>query len=130
MPLVRVEIVKGRSREYKKAILDGIHAAVVEAFRVPDGDRMQRLYELAPEDFEYRSIYGDQFTQVEITCFAGRSHDAKKALYAAIVRNLEKDPGIPRKDVVIVLREGPRENWGIRGGQSAADVDLGFKIEV
>ncbi|MFH0899639.1 MAG: tautomerase family protein [Pseudomonadota bacterium] len=130
MPLVRIEILKGRSTEYKRAILDGIHAAIVEAFRVPDEDRMQRIYELAPEDFEYRKIYGDQLTLIEITAFVGRSTAAKKALYAAIVRNLGLAPGIPKKDVVIFLREGPRENWGIRGGQSAADVDLGFEVEV
>ncbi len=35
MPLVRVEITKGKSREYKQALLDGIHAALVEAFKFP-----------------------------------------------------------------------------------------------
>jgi hypothetical protein len=38
--------------------------------------------------------------------------------------------GIPRDHVMIVLHEVPRENWGIRGGQAACDVDLGFKVGV
>jgi hypothetical protein len=29
-----------------------------------------------------------------------------------------------------MLHESPKENWGIRGGQAASDVDLGFKVEV
>lgn len=31
---------------------------------------------------------------------------------------------------MIVLHEVPSENWGIRGGQAACDVSLGFKIDV
>jgi hypothetical protein len=30
----------------------------------------------------------------------------------------------------IILREIPKENWGIRGGQAGCDIELGFKIEV
>jgi hypothetical protein len=29
-----------------------------------------------------------------------------------------------------VLNEVPLENWGIRGGQPASEVDLGFKVNV
>jgi phenylpyruvate tautomerase PptA (4-oxalocrotonate tautomerase family) len=38
--------------------------------------------------------------------------------------------GVDPRDVLIVLNEIPLENWGIRGGQSAADVDLGFALDV
>jgi hypothetical protein len=34
------------------------------------------------------------------------------------------------KDVFIVLQEVPVENWGLRGGIAATDIDFGFKIEV
>ena len=47
----------------------------------------------------------------------------------AIVRNLAA-LGIPKDHVKILLREIPKENWGIRGGQAAVDIDIGFKIEV
>jgi len=29
-----------------------------------------------------------------------------------------------------MVNDLPMENWGIRGGQAACDVDLGFKIDV
>jgi hypothetical protein len=32
--------------------------------------------------------------------------------------------------VSVSLRESPTENWGIRGGQAACDVDLGFNVKV
>lgn len=48
MPLVKVEIFKGKTPEYKKTLLDCIHKALVDAFSIPDDDRIQRLYELDP----------------------------------------------------------------------------------
>ena len=58
-----------------------------------------------------------------------RSLDAKRNLYMAIVKNLEPF-GIPKNHVKILLREIPKENWGIRGGQAGCDVELGFKVDV
>jgi phenylpyruvate tautomerase PptA (4-oxalocrotonate tautomerase family) len=62
--------------------------------------------------------------------FPGRSDAAKKALFASIVRRLQSAPGIVPEKVLVVLHEPPLVNWGIRGGQSAAAVDVGFKIDV
>jgi phenylpyruvate tautomerase PptA (4-oxalocrotonate tautomerase family) len=68
-------------------------------------------------------------TLVSVDCFAGRSVEAKRRLYGEIVDRLEP-LGIPRDHVSITLRESPTENWGIRGGQAACDVDLGFNVKV
>ena len=129
MPLVRIEITTGKSQAYKAAMLDGIHNALVEAIKIPDSDRRQRLYELDELHFE-RTGRSDQYMIIEITMFKGRSFEAKKALYAAIVRNLEADPGIPGGEISIVIHEPPLENWGIRGGKPASELDLGFNIKV
>ncbi len=61
--------------------------------------------------------------------FAGRSPYAKKRIYREIVKGLG-DLGVYPMDVFIVLYEPPKENWGIRGGIPASEVDLGFKVEV
>jgi phenylpyruvate tautomerase PptA (4-oxalocrotonate tautomerase family) len=129
MPLVKIEIASGKPAKYKKALLDGIHNALVEAIRIPDSDRRQRLYELDDFHFEHTER-SDAYTIIEITMFKGRSFEAKKALYSAIVRNLEANPGIPGSEVIIVIHEPPLENWGIRGGKPANEVDLGFNINV
>ncbi len=33
-------------------------------------------------------------------------------------------------DVLVVIHEPPLENWGVRGGQAASDLQLGFKLDV
>jgi Uncharacterized protein, 4-oxalocrotonate tautomerase homolog len=129
-PLVKVEIVKGKSDEHKKAVLDGVHDALVQAVKIPDYDRLQRIYELDKANFEYPETKTDNVTLIEITMFQGRSIDAKRALYKAITYNLAQNPGIDGEDITIVLYESSLENWGIKGGKPASDVDLGFEIKV
>jgi phenylpyruvate tautomerase PptA (4-oxalocrotonate tautomerase family) len=46
MPLVRIEILKGRSADEKQRLLDAVNAALVEGFGIPDDDRTQRIVEL------------------------------------------------------------------------------------
>jgi phenylpyruvate tautomerase PptA (4-oxalocrotonate tautomerase family) len=128
MPIVHIHVAAGRSPAEKKAILDGVHAALVEAFRIPDHDRNQILHQHAPEDFESR--HGPGFTLVEATVFPGRTPEAKSRLFASIVRNLERAPGIDPAKVMIVLHEPSLECWGIRGGKAASQVSVGFKLDV
>jgi 4-oxalocrotonate tautomerase family enzyme len=129
MPLVKIEIEKGYSPEYKKAILNGIHQALVETIKIPDHDRRQRLYELDTDNFEH-SGRGSHYTIIEITMFKGRSDEAKKSLFRRIVDLLEANPGIPGNDITIIINDPPLENWGIRGGYPASECDLGFNIKV
>ena len=57
------------------------------------------------------------------------ARQAKRRLYQALVRNLG-ELGVAPADVFVVLHEPPMDNWGIRGGQMASEVDLGFEVGV
>ena len=129
MPLVRLEVRQGRSATQKQALLDAAHAALVEALGIPDHDRMQRIVEHARDDLELPPGSSDDFVLVEVTMFAGRSRQAKRLLYQALVRNFGM-LGVAPANVLVVLQEPPMENWGIRGGQMASEVDLGFEVQV
>jgi phenylpyruvate tautomerase PptA (4-oxalocrotonate tautomerase family) len=129
MPLIRVEIREGWSRAEKARLLDAIHAAAVEALKIPEEDRTQILTEHPADAFELPPGKGDRFTLIQVTMFAGRSLDAKRRLYRAVVRNLGR-LGVPPSDVLIVLHEVALEHWGIRGGSPASEVDLGFEVGV
>jgi phenylpyruvate tautomerase PptA (4-oxalocrotonate tautomerase family) len=127
MPIVHVHLRAGRTAAQKKAILDGLHAAFVEALKIQPDDRNQLVHELPAENFESR--YGPDAVFVEANLFQGRSADAKRHLYRLAVDNLER-AGVRRDAILIVLHDPPLENWGIRGGQCAADVKLGYEIKV
>ena len=130
MPVVRIEIYKGFSEEYKKAILTGVHEALVFSFKIPEDYRNQILYEHYETNFQRSVKKTKQFTIVEVTAFKGRTREAKRELYTRIIQNLKMNPGIEPSDILITINEPELVNWGVAGGKCADEVDLGFKIDV
>jgi len=131
MPSVVIEIRRNATPDEEVALMDAVHAALRETFKILPHDRTVRLVAHPPHRFACPPdrAHPELFTHVSIDAFAGRSVDAKRALYRTIVANLGR-LGIPADHVKILLRELPRENWGIRGGQAACDIDLGYKIDI
>ena len=129
MPLVKIETRKSWNASQKKEIMEAIHSSMREALKIPENDRNIRCHELHPDDFQVPPGKTENHILVEISMFIGRSLQAKKELYRGIVSNLGK-LGVLGSDVFIVLHEIPLENWGIRGGIPASEVDLGFKVGV
>jgi len=128
MPSTLISVRKRWPLDKRRAIIDAVHQALVDGLLIPQADRTLRLQEFEPEDFTVARGKSENFTLIEIDIFAGRSLNAKRRLYKCVVENLAA-LGIRAKDVKVVLREIPRENWGISGGVPATDVDLGFKID-
>ena len=131
MPSTLIEVRRQLTQAQEIAIMDAVHFALYEAFKIPVDDKFVRLIVHEPHRLVCPPdrTQPDLYTHVSIDAFAGRSLNAKRMLYKAIVNNLAV-LGIPADHVKIVLREVPKENWGIRGGQAACDVELGFKIDV
>lgn len=131
MPHVLVEVRRQWSVAEEIAIIDAVHEALVAAFRIPSGDKHIRLVAHEPHRFAHPPSleHPEYLTLVHIDCFEGRSLDAKRQLYKEIVDRLTP-LGIPVDHVSITVRDIPASNWGIRGGQAACDVDLGFDVEV
>ena len=111
------------------AVIEAVQSALRVALHLPEWDRTLRLIEHAPDHFAVPPGRGPRYTLVEVTMFSSRSLVAKRALYQAIVRNLGA-LDVPAEDVKITLIEVPPENWGVRGGHPASEVELGFKIDV
>lgn len=131
MPTVLIEVRKKYSPEQEVALMDAVHNALREAFKILPDDNITRLIAHEPHRFTCPSKceHPELFTHISIDCFIGRSLEAKRDLYRAIVKNLV-EIGIPGDHIKILLREASKENWGIRGGQAACDVEFDFKIEI
>ncbi len=128
MPLTRVALRRGKSAEYKRAILDGIYAAMRESFSVPEDDRFMLIDEYDDENIQYSYnypgiVHSDDLLIIQLTVNNTRTVEQKKALYAAIVEKLTKNPGVRQEDVLINLVEVAKENWsfGIGVAQYAED---------
>jgi phenylpyruvate tautomerase PptA (4-oxalocrotonate tautomerase family) len=110
-------------------VIEAVQSALREALKIPEADRTLRLIEHLPSHFAVPPGRGEKFTLIEITMFSGRSMAAKRLLYRAIVRNLAA-LDVPPLDIKITLIDVPPENWGLRGGMPASEIELGFKIDV
>ena len=129
MPLARIEVRKNRPAEEAAAIMEAVYQAQREALKVPEGDRQIRYVEHKPAYFSVPPGKTENYTLVEITLFPGRSLEAKRNLYKSIVKRFGA-LGIAPSDIFIVLYEPPLDNWGLRGGMPASEVDLGFNLNV
>ena len=129
MPDILVE-VKGSWLDGKQtAFLEAVHRAVVQTLKTPDDEPLARLIEHPANSYLTPHSAGERFTRIEIVLFRGRSLEAKRELYRAMVQNL-RPFDIPPEDVKVVLVETTSENVGFRGGQAACDVDLGYALQV
>jgi phenylpyruvate tautomerase PptA (4-oxalocrotonate tautomerase family) len=129
MPLARIEVRKNRPAEEVAALMEAVYQAQREALKVPQGDRQIRYIEHKPDYFAVPPGKTENYTLVEFVLFPGRTLDAKRHLYKSIVRRFGA-LGIAPSDIFIVVYEPPLDNWGIRGGLPASEVDLGFDLNV
>lgn len=102
-------------------LIDAVQAALTEALGVPDWNRdiVVDAYDSA-----HRAVptgHSERFTRIEIALPPVGSFDAKRALYAALVEQLEK-AGVPALEIKIVVYEVPSENWGLRGGIPGSEI--------
>ena len=128
MPVTTIEVRRRCTRDEEVAIIDAVHAALVESLKIPDSDKTIRFIVHEPHRFSVDPEKGERFTLISIDLFAGRSLQAKKRLYSAMIRNLAK-LDIPSDHVKVLLREVALENFGIRG-VPASEIELGFEIKV
>jgi 4-oxalocrotonate tautomerase len=121
MPLVRIDLRRGKSAAYKKAICEGVYRALRETFTVPEEDRFMVVTEHDDDDFIYSRTYfnierSDDFVMIQLTVSNTRTVEQKKALYAWIVALLAENPGLRPQDVFINLHEVATANWSFGNG--------------
>jgi len=123
MPLVRISLRQGTTVEFRKAIGDGVHRAMVEALAVPSDDHFQVLTEHPPEGLVYDQQYlgvprSDRVVFVQITLSTGRKPQQKRLFYKRMSEILAESPGLRPQDLLINLVEVSWENWSFGNGEA------------
>lgn len=127
--MARVEVCWRSTPDERCRIGSAVHAALVEALRVPADDPTVIVIERDPDGVVAPSKVSSRYTIVSVTMFSGRTLTAKRRLYASLVRRLTAC-GVPTSDVLTVLEELPMENWGVDGGIPASETNVGFEVDV
>ena len=123
MPLVRISLREGKSEQYRTAVADGVHRAMVEGAAVAEQDRFQIITEHPPSGLIYDPTYlGIQRTNdivmVQITLSTGRKLAQKRQLFKRMAEILAENPGLRPQDLMINLVEVAWENWSFGNGEA------------
>jgi 4-oxalocrotonate tautomerase len=121
MPLVRIDLVRGKSASFRKQVGEIVYDAMCETINVPAYDKFQVITEHAADEINVAESYlGNTYTRdivlIQITLNAGRTVEMKKALFKRIADDLHELLNVRHEDVVINLVEVAKENWSFGGG--------------
>jgi 4-oxalocrotonate tautomerase len=97
MPLVRIDVLRGRPQHELTAIGSCVHQAMVADLGVPERDHFQIITEHDPG----RLLF-----------------EAKQAFYAGLCGRLADTVGLRREDLAVVLVENGREDWSFGRGDA------------
>jgi phenylpyruvate tautomerase PptA (4-oxalocrotonate tautomerase family) len=122
MPLVRIDVVKGRSEAEIKALLHAVHRAVLKAFGVPIRDRYQIVTEhprshMVIEDTGLAIERSDKLVVVQVIT-RRRKKKQKEAFYRLLCTEFERDCGISPSDVVVTVVKNRDEDWSFGMGRA------------
>ncbi|TAM52490.1 MAG: tautomerase family protein [Paraburkholderia sp.] len=122
MPLVRFDILEGRSEAQIATLLDAAHRAVVEAFDVPERDR----YQVVTEHKSGRFIALDTGLNIarshNVTLISvvsrPRAGQAKQRFYQALCRELRQACGIEPNDIIVSVTINSDADWSFGHGRA------------
>jgi 4-oxalocrotonate tautomerase len=121
MPLVRIDLQKGKDANYRRKAGRIVYEAMVASTGVPNNDHFQIIGEHSADnlifDPDYLGIHRtDDLIFVQIFFNEGRSVAQKQALYKAIAEGLSTALQLRPEDVLINLVEVKKENWSFGNG--------------
>jgi hypothetical protein len=120
MPLLKFDLIEGRTDEQIRALLDAAHRAVLAAFKVPERDRYQIVTEHSPN----RLVMQDTGLGIERTkdlvvltiITSPRTTHAKQDFYAELTEQLKVSCGISPSDVIVSVVTNTTSDWSFGNG--------------
>lgn len=122
MPLLRFDLIEGRSDAELKTLLDAAHDAMLEAFKVPARDRYQIVHEhkasrMIIEDTGLDIPRTDKIVMLQVTS-RPRSEEMKVAFYRLLTEKLEARCGIKPTDVMVDIIVNSDADWSFGRGRA------------
>jgi 4-oxalocrotonate tautomerase len=123
MPLVRIDLSRGKTAEYRRTLGDVVYEAMIQTINVPANDRFQVITEHPPDELIIDRTYlgierSADCVLIQVFLNEGRTTELKKAFYRAIADGLQQRLGLRKQDVFITLVEVKKENWSFGNGEA------------
>ena len=122
MPLLRFDLIEGRSESDIRKILDVTHDALIETLQVPKRDRYQVVHEhrrsrMIVEDTGLGFVRSDHLLLLQVTS-RPRNREMKEKFYRLLVERLAARCGISPDDVIVNFVTNADEDWSFGAGRA------------
>lgn len=122
MPLIRIDILEGRSDDEISTMLDTVQSCAMDAFEVPETDRYQIVTEHKPGrlvalDTGLGFERTDKVTMVHVFT-SPRTPDMKKKFYKLLAERLESNCGIAQTDLFVAVTPNGVGDWSFGNGEA------------
>ena len=122
MPLLRFDLVEGRTDAELKTLLDAAHEAMLEALKVPVRDRYQIVHEhkasrMIIQDTGLDIPRTDKIVMLQVTS-RPRGEDMKTAFYRLLTEKLKAKCGIEPTDVMVNFVINSDADWSFGHGRA------------
>ncbi|MFS8978909.1 tautomerase family protein [Cupriavidus necator] len=122
MPLIRFDILEGRTEEQIRHMLAASHRAMLKAFNVPDRDR----YQVVTEHKSFHMVVQDTGLDIPrtndvvlVSVFTRpRTEQEKLTFYRELCDELHRSCNIAPEDVVISLVSNTDADWSFGMGRA------------
>jgi phenylpyruvate tautomerase PptA (4-oxalocrotonate tautomerase family) len=122
MPLIKIDMIEGRSDAEVSTLLDAAHRAMVNAFEVPERDRFQIVNEHPANRMIVQDVGLDiprtrNVVVVSITS-RPRTEASKVKFYELLTRELQQHCGIDPSDVMVSIVINSDADWSFGHGRA------------
>jgi hypothetical protein len=120
MPLLKFDIIEGRTEQQIGAMLEAAHRAVLKAFAVPQRDR----YQIVTEHKAHQVVIQDTGLGIDRTAnmvvvtvlTSPRTEAAKQVFFAELARQFEQHCGIASSDLMVSIVTNTPGDWSFGHG--------------
>lgn len=122
MPLVRIDVLRGRTPEGLRKLADTVQNVMLEVFAAPPRDRYQIISEhdkghIIAEDTGLGLQRSDGIVIIQIFR-QGRSTKQKVAVYAELAQRLEAECGVRPEDLIVSVMANKYADWSFGLGEA------------
>ncbi|MFE4542711.1 tautomerase family protein [Arthrobacter sp. NPDC056727] len=122
MPLVRIDVHEGRSKDELECLSKAIHAAILSEYRIPERDYFHILTQhpsghIIAQDAGLGFERTANVVMIQIFTQGGRGQKAKQSLFTAIAARLG-ECGVKGEDVFIGYFENAADDWSFGFGRA------------
>ena len=121
MPFARIDLLKGKTAEYRSTVADVVYKGIVDVLKAPDGDRFISIDEHSAENLIYDKHFlgwnrSSDFILIQVTSTVGNNKESKLAFFRYIADELKSKLSVRPDDIMINTVFVDRSDWSFGNG--------------